>query len=337
MDLREYDYLSKQPDHFPRSTLRSIRQVLDSIGSKVTTYIDTVFLHGYITPPDAYKYHGYYKIVLTNAEKQEVLRELERSVSLIESKTTLLQREDMKQELLTRRQWVKCWNRLMTESPVPWELVKDKNPYFDLREATHSDFQSFIFEHEDREWVYDLDLWVDYEPEYIARLYSELFLNSGDLLKKYAVEQIDRGCWAMLSSGYDGNLEDLIWGDVLEPNSIRTLINSMYGLYANLFDQVSIQYSCDMWWDSLAYDFNPMNNAHERSKNHTAIQEAMHETLVRILRLDSKECQMAALHGLNHVYHPDTEKVINRYMSENTHLSEEDKKFALACSKGEMM
>ena len=54
------------------------------------------------------------------------------------------------------------------------------------------------------------------------------------------------------------------------------------------------------------------------------------------VEIDSLACQLAALHGLGHLRHPATESAITKYLERNPDLSEQNRKFALACIAGEI-
>ena len=63
------------------------------------------------------------------------------------------------------------------------------------------------------------------------------------------------------------------------------------------------------------------------------MQDVIFETLARILALDSSNCQRAALHGLGHLHHPDTSKLINEYLQKNPSISAELREYALAAAE----
>ena len=83
---------------------------------------------------------------------------------------------------------------------------------------------------------------------------------------------------------------------------------------------------------------NPMKRIdREGNDNHRRIQDAMFETLVKILNLESRQCQGAAMHGMKHVFHPETSEVIERYIAANPQLSANTLVCAKACAKGQAM
>lgn len=343
MDLREYDHITRQPDTYPKSTLRHMRRILESIDSAVIVLIDKILRDGYLEPPPGYKYHGCYRIALSAEEKEAVLVELTRARDELAEKTTTHSAKELQDELYYRGQFVDYWRRMMTDLPVPWGVARQQQTYIDVRQADLTQFERFIFEHDvadgadEDPWYFNNDLWIDFDEQRNAKLFIELF-NSQDLIKRYSREQLEQGCWAMMGAGLDGSAHALIWDSALNIETKERLIEAMFDVYANLFSVDPLDTCAHMWWDSLAYDFNPMHEADPKANDeHRRIRDAMFRTLIRILNLDSHECQLSALHGLNHVQHPDTSSVISEYLARHPDLSDEDRDYALACARGEEM
>jgi hypothetical protein len=59
--------------------------------------------------------------------------------------------------------------------------------------------------------------------------------------------------------------------------------------------------------------------------------------LAKVLAVDSWVCQGAALHGLGHLHHPHTMELIERYIGEHPSLTREQKAYALAAAKFEVL
>jgi hypothetical protein len=135
MDLREYDHIGKQPDTLPWCTLRDMRCALESVGSSGAPLIDKILLAGYLEPPPEYKYHGFYRVILTRNEQEHVLKGLERARDELASQAQCAPTKELQYEWCYRRNNVDCWIRTMTEEPIPWEIAKAKQEYFDLRQA----------------------------------------------------------------------------------------------------------------------------------------------------------------------------------------------------------
>ena len=67
------------------------------------------------------------------------------------------------------------------------------------------------------------------------------------------------------------------------------------------------------------------------------MQDVMFETISAILFLDSPHCQKAALHGLGHLHHPDTQPLVQRYLEAHPSLAEADREYALAAARFEVL
>ncbi|MEL0437967.1 hypothetical protein [Phycobacter sp. K97] len=219
-----------------------------------------------------------------------------------------------------------------------------KKRIIDLREATLEEFRSFFFSADCQEF-FKLGRWADdpcpilkVSPSLHARRYSQLFGNGASLVGLYDDETLENGCQAMFGPILSGNLAELIWGQDISLGEKETLIHSMYVMYRDFFAVTPLETSCEMWWDPLAYAFNPLGTADpERNPEHRAIQNAMFETLCKILNLDAHHCQVAALHGMNHVAHPRTEIVIEDYLKTHSNLNEELRGYARLCSAGQAL
>ncbi len=136
-------------------------------------------------------------------------------------------------------------------------------------------------------------------------------------------------------SGFDGNLEELIWRGAISIGAKEKLVSSMYYLYRDLFSREPLGDACEMFWDGIAYEINPMRRVDTiNNTEHRRIQNAMFETLTKILKLDERHCQFAALHGLNHVFHPDTDAVIKRFVQSRPDLTDREVEYATACANG---
>jgi hypothetical protein len=214
----------------------------------------------------------------------------------------------------------------------------------DVRRASRKAFEDFVFDHEVHGvgspdvWYHQLDLEILYDPANNARRLIEMFEGARSLLDKYTRAQLEQGCWALFGAGFDGNLEVLIWDSELPIDTKEALIHAMYIMYRDLFAADPLGEACEMWWDGLAYAINPMKRADpDGNSDHKRIQNAMFETLSKIVFLDAKHCQFAALHGLNHVFHPDTDDLVRGYVERNPDLSDEEVEYAAICANGKAL
>lgn len=215
---------------------------------------------------------------------------------------------------------------------------------YDLRGVSQRDFEDFVFDHpvhppgSARTWYHQLDPEILFDRVRNAACFIAMFEDAGSLLNKYPVDQLEQGFWAMSSAGFTGNVDEMIWQTGLPIQSKEALIHAMFPLYRDLFADHPLGEAAHMWWDGLAYTINPMKRI-DRAGNddHRRIQDAMFLTLVKILALGSPVCEGAALHGLNHVLHPDTVPVIEAYISKNPHLSDDAITYARGCAQGKAM
>jgi len=111
----------------------------------------------------------------------------------------------------------------------------------------------------------------------------------------------------------------------------------MVDLFKRLFAGEPFDTSVQMWWDSLCYDWHCGNRKRERGGEDLELQDIYFQTLAKVLAIDSWICQGAALHGLYHLQHPDTESLIRRYMDEHPLLTKEQLAYAKAAAKFQVL
>lgn len=63
------------------------------------------------------------------------------------------------------------------------------------------------------------------------------------------------------------------------------------------------------------------------------MQDVIFEVLADLLRSDSEICQDAALHGLGHLHHPETERLIKKYIKQHRSLGKERREYALSAAR----
>lgn len=236
------------------------------------------------------------------------------------------------------------WMTMISPNRNRYLTIADEKMNFDIAQASLREFEDFVFEHDvhrvgsDNVWYHQFDLEIQYDPEHNARQMTEMFNNAHSLHSKYSEEKLEQGCWALFGAGFDGNLSDLIWDQTVPIEHVEALIHSTYFMFRDLFATSPLGQTCEMWWDGLAYDIHPMGIADPiNNPTHRRIQNAMFETLSKILELEAEQCQMAALHGLNHVRHPHTVGLISAFIRKNPDLSNDDIEYALSCARGEAL
>lgn len=208
----------------------------------------------------------------------------------------------------------------------------------DLRGRDGAGVTDFIFGHpvpkdpNSTGWYWDVDLTFD-PREQVAHV-TAIFRNAADLRSRYSPGQLEQGFWYLIS-GADGGLCDLLWNTAVPWEKRADLIAATLALYRDLFAVDPLDTSSHMFWDGIAYDYgltrDPETNAEDRR-----VQDAIFDTLLQILSLESLPCQRAALHGLGHLRHRETEKAVEDFLARNPNLSEKDRAYARACASGTM-
>jgi hypothetical protein len=219
-----------------------------------------------------------------------------------------------------------------------WRCGDNCQVHIDLRGRDLESVTDFIFGHpapddpNSNGWYWDVDLTFD-PREQVAHL-TAIFRNAADLRSRYSPGQLEEGFWYLISDA-DGGLCDLLWNTAVPWGARAQLIDATVALYRDLFAVDALDTSSHMFWDGIAYDYgltrDPKTNAED-----CRVQDAMYDALVQILLLDSLACQRAALHGLGHLRHRETEKAVESFLARNPKLSEKDRAYARTCASGTM-
>ncbi|MEP3892464.1 MAG: hypothetical protein ABJN52_00475 [Litorimonas sp.] len=148
----------------------------------------------------------------------------------------------------------------------------------DIRKASLKEFEGFVFDHDvhnvgsSNVWYHQFDLVIRFDAIHNADCFTKMFANARSLFSKYDQAKLEQGCWAMFGAGFDGNLNDLIWRSDVPLEKKEALISSMFFVYRDLFASDPLGEACEMWWDGIAYEINPMeranpdnNSAHKRT------------------------------------------------------------------------
>jgi hypothetical protein len=212
--------------------------------------------------------------------------------------------------------------------------------HWDLRGRTLDEVTDFVFAHpvpidpdDETGWWWKDEFTFD-PAEHVAHM-TAILRNADVLRRRYSREQLEQGFW-LLISGVEAGLEDLIWDTRVPWEARARLIEATVELYRDLFAADPLDSSAWMFWDALAYRYcvpilHPKTDPEDRR-----IQDAMFGALRQILEIESPACQRAALHGLGHLRHPDTESVVTAYLERHPELSEDDRQYALACITGDV-
>jgi hypothetical protein len=212
---------------------------------------------------------------------------------------------------------------------------------YNLTASSFEEFISFLFDKpvpppkSKDHWYWNAD--VLFLPNTIAAYYVRLFTEPAFLLLQFDKGQLEQGFWAIQSYNLECSVARVIW-DLTLPFSMReNCVRSMLHLFKRLFAIEPLDTSAYMWWDSLCYDWHCGNRSRNLGGEDKAMQDVMFQTLSQVLDLPSEHCQGAALHGLSHLHHPDTEELIAQFLKRNPKLEERKRSYALAASRFQVL
>ena len=143
-----------------------------------------------------------------------------------------------------------------------------------------------------------------------------------ELAKIYSPEQLDQGLWAAFATVRCGQY-------LFDPAiDVSLRIDCVESMYLPFRDVVAVRFSDVkesfywMWWDEILHDLDPMPKEYKYgyltlTNDQSQMVETIFQTLSKILALDHQGCQICALHGLGHLYHPSSEKLVQRYLDED--------------------
>lgn len=231
-------------------------------------------------------------------------------------------------------------------TPLTLAEYQSQQNYLDLDKAQYHDFVDFIshaniqleFTDSPEDSMFRAARnWIEGNPERLLSFYQQYFEQSDRLLEQHSTQQLDNILRFILSH-YHYGIKALTYDSRLNFASRQAVVQAIYDLYAKLLIDDPIEYHRHMLWDDLAFSYTTDSFAYYfKEEEQRPLQDVMFETLAKILHIDNKDCQFAALHGLNHLHHPETEVLIRQYMASHDELTEDDIEFAEACITGTMM
>jgi hypothetical protein len=180
-------------------------------------------------------------------------------------------------------------------------------------------------------WYWTIE--ATFDPTRLRSYYVDLFSEPRFLLDQFSRPQLEQGFWAIPSSTLNCSVRELIWMDNLDFDMRAECVHAMYYLFERLFSIEHLETSAHMWWDALCFDWECGNRSRNRGGEDQLMQDVMFETLAQILKLESVQCQADALHGLGHLHHPNTGKLIEQFIANHSALTLEMKQYALAAAE----
>lgn len=222
----------------------------------------------------------------------------------------------------------------------------DSYTQYDIRGASFEEFVVFLFDHkvvpvprngnkEPNPWYWNAE--VTFEPIRVTCDYIRMFTAPEFLLSSFSAQQLEQGFWAIQSCNIECSVAEIIWHEQVPFAMRENCVRSMFHLFDKLFTVAPLETAPNMWWDSLAYDWHSGNRSRSNGGEDEQMQNAIFETLEKILALPSLECQVAALHGLGHLHHPATSQLIDQYIKRNQAIDTDLRDYALAAARFDVM
>ena len=203
-----------------------------------------------------------------------------------------------------------------------------KDNYVNLQNCKFDEWVDFIFDYlsdEERlnEWSREVGILQTFRDDF-AKKCIRLFKEPEFLLKKYSSEQIEKG-FDFIFGPYV-LITMWLWDKDADVGLRREFIFSMLPVFEKVFTVNPLENACFMWWDYLR-GFNKDKDLR--------VMEWMFDTISEILKIDSFDCQMSALHGLGHIEHPKKKSLIETFLRRHPNFPE--KNYALAAIDGKVL
>jgi hypothetical protein len=149
--------------------------------------------------------------------------------------------------------------------------------------------------------------------------------------------QLDQGLWAIF-----GQVRCLrfIFDSKVAVQARIACIESMYAAFRDVVSHYEGDIEATfywMWWNMIMHEFHPVPKEYKLgyvklTDDEQSMIDVIFRTLAKILALPHRGCQVAALHGLGHLYHPEAARLIEAYIDgHRTELSEEQIQYAEYC------
>ena len=218
----------------------------------------------------------------------------------------------------------------------------EQSEFNNLTDISFDEFVLLIFERATSAEAEALETPTPYietqlDAKEICTHYVRLFRRPEFLLTRFSKEKLEAGFWAMMGLTHEWSLGNIIDYSDAPLSSRKECIESMATLFERLFADEPLDTSVHMWWDSLCYAWHCGNRKRERGGDDLELQDIFFDTLAKVLAINSWICQGAALHGLGHLHHPETGGLIDRYIAQHPSLTDEQKVYALAAARFEVL
>jgi hypothetical protein len=89
-----------------------------------------------------------------------------------------------------------------------------------------------------------------------------------------------------------------------------------------------------MLWDWIAYGYQSRNRDPNKNAEDARVQDVMFKALVGLLDSPIEESQAAAIHGLGHLHHRDSNHAITDFLSSDRAITPQVRKYAAEVVEG---
>ncbi len=222
--------------------------------------------------------------------------------------------------------------------------MTDELKDLDLASPSFDEFVAFFFAREvvpdDEQYdLFLIDLHgekyfesIPSSPTVLVTHLTRLFLEFGQIARRYTLAQVDQGVWGMW--GANLRLYEFLFDSSVPLAARLSCIRSMYHVYSDYVSKLETEPDPDsdlsgfyMWWDLILHGFWDSSrlvvagtwkgDASKLDSESRVLLDVLFETLKRILALPSRESQRSSLHGLGHLYHPHVRDAVQQFIDAN--------------------
>lgn len=210
----------------------------------------------------------------------------------------------------------------------------------DLRRASDEDLIRFIFDHpatEERgdDWYWS-EAWANTvlvtDPAHIVGFLTRLFRAPEPLLHRFTPAQIDQGIWMMFCIWGAEHFRHPLWDTSVAWNEREACIAAIPDLYQKLLIPPLSGFDTPLGgWFMLPDFLTPMYNPElltGEDEDGCRVQEALLNAYLRMLNSGNSMQELAAVHGIFHLPHPEGPSHVRAWMDAHPALDAEVRDYA---------
>ena len=200
--------------------------------------------------------------------------------------------------------------------------------YADIRTYSFEEFIDFLFgrpvhsQTGDRSQTWYFNTEVAFDAEIVCGYHVQLFLAPAFLYDRFTKQQMEQAFRAMTVRSLGCSVKQVIWNTDLPFHTREECVRSMFHLFPAVFAKDRLGHTASMWWDAFCFDWECGVRRRARGGEDATMQDVLLQALSDVLRLDSTICIGSALHGLEHLHHPETKQLMDRFLDASPNLDE---------------